>query len=169
MPALLFLALFLVGACNNLEPSRVEVSPDSAAGDIAFELAGAGGAALVVPLRINGRGPYEFILDTGATVTCVAEALAADLSLPDVPGGIGYGAGVGSQGALRLVTIDSLTIGGARAFDINACVVDLQHLAGLDLEIDGLLGLNFLRQFHVVLDFERNVLRLEDPARRQAR
>ncbi|HEX6307407.1 MAG TPA: retropepsin-like aspartic protease [Longimicrobiales bacterium] len=166
MPArLLIMLAVVVGGCDRLAPSRVAVSPDTASGEVAFELAGAGGAALMVPLRINGRGPFDFILDTGATVTCVDERLATALALPDVPGGIGIGAGVGGQGALRLVAMDSLTLGSATAYDLHACVVDLEHLAGLDLDVDGLVGLNFLREFHVTLDFERNVLTLADPAR----
>ncbi|HEX6133363.1 MAG TPA: retropepsin-like aspartic protease [Longimicrobiales bacterium] len=163
----LLLIAGVLGGCDRFSPSRVEVAADTSRGEIAFELAGTGGAALMVPLRINGRGPFDFILDTGATITCVDESLAIELALPEVRGGIGVGAGVGGRGALRLVTLDSLTLGHATAFELDACVVDLEHLAGLDLDVDGLVGLNFLRQFHVTLDFERNVLELAEPGPRE--
>lgn len=157
------LPCLLLAACVDMEPSRVEVPVDSAGGEIAFEMAGAGGAALLVAVRINGQGPYEFILDTGATVTCVDERLASSLSLPDVRGVIGTAAGVGGQGGVRLVSVDSLSIGGVRAHELQACVVDLEHLGGLGLELDGLIGLNVLSRFRVTIDFQRNIVTLAEP------
>lgn len=144
-------------------PARISVPADSAAGEVAFELAGPGGIALVVPVHINGQGPYSFVLDTGATVTCIHEGLAAELALPDVRGVVGTGAGVGSQGRLRLASMDSLRIGHVVAEDLEACVVDLQHLQATGLEVDGLVGLNVLREFLVTLDFERNVVTFAEP------
>lgn len=161
--ARLVLALLLCAGCLDTGPSRVRVPADSAAGEVAFELAGPGGIALVVPVHINGRGPYSFVLDTGATVTCIHEALAVELALPEVRGVIGTGAGVGSQGQLRLASMDSLRIGPVVAEDLQACIVDLQHLQATGLEVDGLVGLNVLQEFVVTLDFQRNVVTFAEP------
>ena len=158
------LAALLALGCMDTGPARVDAPVDAAGGEIAFELAGPGEAALVVPVRINGAGPFDFVLDTGATVTCLDDALAAQLALPEVKGVIGTGAGIGGQGRLRLVRIDSLQIGGITAHELEACVVDLGNLEGLGLELHGLVGLNVLREFRVTLDFQRNVLTLEKPA-----
>jgi predicted aspartyl protease len=155
--------LLLLAACERMAPERVEFPADSAAGEIAFELAGPGGAALLIPVYINGAGPYQFVLDTGATVTCVDDELASALTLPEVRGVIGTAAGVGGQGGLRLVSVDSLRIGAVRAHELQACVVDLEHLGGMGLELDGLIGLNVLREFRVTLDFERNIVTLAEP------
>ncbi|HEX2166897.1 MAG TPA: retropepsin-like aspartic protease [Longimicrobiales bacterium] len=155
--------MLLSAACTDLSPQRVEVAADSAAGEIAFELAGPGGAALVVPVRINGEGPYQFVLDTGATVTCLDDQVVSALDLPEVTGVIGTAAGIGGQGGVSLVSLDSLSIGGVRAFELEACVIDLEHLSGVGLELHGLIGLNVLSEFLVTLDFERNILTLENP------
>lgn len=144
-------------------PERVEAPPDSAAGEVGFTLEGPGGAALTVPVHINGKGPFDFILDTGATFTCVDQALADSLGLPERRGQVGMGAGVGMSGQLRIVEIDSLRIGAARAEELAACALDLRHVRSVGLETHGLLGLNFLRSFRVTLDFERRVLLLQDP------
>lgn len=151
----------LLAACQVAEPDRVEVAADSAAGEVAFELAGPNDAALVVPVRINGAGPFDFALDTGATLTCLDRALADSLSLPDVQGIQGVGAGIGGGGRVRLVRIDSLATGNARAEDLSACVVDLSDIQAMGVEIDGLLGLNFVKEFRVTLDFDRNIMTLE--------
>ena len=144
---------------GGLGPPPSEVRP----GEVAFELAGPGGAALVVPVRINGTGPYDFVLDTGATVTSVDPQLAERLALPDVTGTIGYGGGIGGAGQVRLVEIDSLEVGTARATDLTGAVVDLAGVRSAGLDVDGLVGLNFLRSYRVTLDFERNALRLDAP------
>jgi len=157
------LFLLLLAACDRMAPARVDMPVDSAAGEVPFELAGPGGAALVVAVHVNGSGPYQFVLDTGATISCVDEELASALQLPDVQGVLGTAAGVAGAGRLRLVSIDSLSVGGVRAHELQACVVDLQHLGGMGLELDGLIGLNVLREFRVTLDFERNIVTLQEP------
>jgi predicted aspartyl protease len=158
VPAVL---LLVTASCERAVPARVHVPADSAAGEVAFELAGPGGAALMLDVHINGTGPHRFVLDTGATLTCVHEALATELGLPEVRGVAGTGAGVAGQGALRLVTVDSLRMGGVVAEDLRACVLDLQHLAAVGLDVHGLIGLNVLRQFRVTIDFARNVVTFE--------
>jgi predicted aspartyl protease len=142
-------------------PARVNLPVDGAGGEIAFDLAGPGGAALVVPVHINGRGPYDLILDTGATFTCVDESLARELALPEQRGAVGAGVGIGGAGRVRLLRADSLRVGAATAERITVCALDLQALRAARLTARGLLGLNFLKPFRVTLDFERRTLRLE--------
>jgi predicted aspartyl protease len=158
-------ALLLAGfaaACQPAgAPARVEAPADAAAGEVPLELAGPGEAALLVPVHVNGQGPFRFVLDTGATLTCVDRTLAGRLELPAARGVGGIGVGVGGTGEMALVRIDSVRVGEARAMELTGCAVDLAHAARVGLEIDGLLGLDFLRAFRVTLDFERNVLVLE--------
>lgn len=130
-------------------------------GEIAFELAGPGGAVIVVPVRINGQGPYDFVVDTGATFTCVDQELAEALSLPEQPGSVAFGAGIGGSGSVKIVEIDALEVGTARAEDTMAAVIDLSTIKQSGIEVRGLIGLNFLKAYRVTFDFERNVLKLE--------
>jgi predicted aspartyl protease len=152
----------LLCACQPGAPARVEAPADSATGEIPLEWAGPNDAALLVPVYINGTGPHSFVLDTGATLTCVDQALATELSLPEPTGQIGLGAGIGA-GQVRLVRIDSLRVGTARAEELPSCALDLSTAEQLGIEFDGLLGLNFLRAFRLELDFERAVLTLQQP------
>ena len=129
-------------------------------GEIPFTLAGRGGAAVLVPVHINGTGPYRFVLDTGATLTCLDQSLAERLELPQPVGMIGHGATVAESGTFGLHRVDTMTVGEATASSLTTCAVDLQRLKGVGLEADGLLGLNFLKEFTVTLDFRRRVLTL---------
>ena len=160
---LLFVLVLAAGCQRPGAPARVEVPADSAAGEVAFDLAGPGDAALMVPVYLNGEGPFDFVLDTGATLTCVDQAIATRLRLPAARGVVGVGAGIEGAGRMQILRLDSLRIGAARAKELNVCALDLKHIGTLGLEVDGLLGLNFLRSFRVTLDFQRKVLHLRSP------
>jgi predicted aspartyl protease len=159
----LTLLLAFTAACQPTAPGRVEAPADSAAEEVAIELAGLQDAAVVVPVEVNGSGPFDFILDTGATLTCVDSVLGDSLALPERGGLLGYGVGAGGSGRMRFVQVDSLRVGAARAEDLAACVLDLEQVRTIGLDVDGLLGLNFLKSFRVTLDFEREVLILQEP------
>lgn len=160
--------LALVACDMNSLPARTVVPPDSAAGEIAFHLVGPGGAAIALPVIINGHEPVQLILDTGATLTCVDSSVARELELPEERGVIGAGVGVGGGGRVRLVRLDSLRVGAAAAMDVAACVLDLGALRTVSPEVHGLLGLNFLKGFHVTIDFARSIVRLEAPQAHRA-
>ena len=155
------LALVASWACVGAGGTADATPPaDSAAGELAFRLAGPGGAAIVVPVHINGRGPIDLILDTGATITCVDTSLARELALPEQRLTIGTAVGVGGAGRVRLHRVDSLHVAGAVARRINVCAMDLSAMRVVAPNVRGLLGLNVLKPFTVTIDFQRSVLRL---------
>jgi predicted aspartyl protease len=154
--------LATLAACDTPgAPATVHAPADSAAGETAFEFTGPNDAALIVPVHVNGEGPFRFVLDTGATITCVEDAVAQRLALPAARGVVGVGAGVEGTARMRLVRVDSLRVGAARAEGLTACALDLAHTAEVGVEVDGLLGLDFLRAYRVTLDFDRQVLLLQ--------
>jgi predicted aspartyl protease len=153
----------LAGACTVPVPSSVHQAEETRPGAVPFSYAGPGDAAIVVDTRINGQGPFRLVVDTGATLTCVDNAVARQLELPEKIGIRGIGAGARSSGAVRLVSIASLELGEARATDLTACTLDLTQLRQVAPDVHGLLGLNVLRSYRMVLDFERQTLRLEPP------
>lgn len=161
----ILITLLAAAGCEVPTDGSAEVNfpADRAGGEVDLRFVGANDAALVVSVRLNGEGPFDFILDTGATMTCVTTRLAERLDLPPLEGAMGVGAGIGGSGRIDLVRLDSLSVGDARASGLSACVIDLQHIAQMGVDVDGLLGLNFLRAFEVTLDFGRDVLRLTEP------
>ena len=150
-------------ACADAGGGDATPPADSAAGELAFRLAGPGGAAIVVPVHINGRGPIDLILDTGATVTCVDTSLARELSLPERRLTVGTAIGVGGSGRVRLHRVDSLRVAGVVARRIDVCAMDLGAMRVVAPDVRGLLGLNVLKPYTVTIDFRRNVLRLAPP------
>lgn len=147
------------GGCVAPAPTGGVAAP--VPGEVRFELAGPGGAALVVPVRINDAGPFPFVLDTGATLTCVEDGLASELDLPRAEASIAIGGGLRGLGPMRLVTLDSVQLGEAVMADLHGCVVDLAPIRQAGLDVRGLLGLNFLRAYRLIVDFGTHGVRLE--------
>jgi predicted aspartyl protease len=134
---------------------------DVAAGHVRFEMAGPHDSAILVPVVVNGEGPFDFILDTGATLTCVDRGLASELALPEQEGVEAMVAGVKGSGRVDMLTIDDIQVGSARGSNLTVCGLDLEAMRRLGVNARGLLGLNFLREFRMMIDFDAKVVQLE--------
>ena len=111
---------------------------------------------LTTAVRINGRGPYHFMVDTGAERTFIAEDLAATLALP-------RGEKVMVQGIVRgqpsrLVTIQQLRMGS-----LVSSRLEVPTLPRSMLGVDGYLGLDVLDQRRVIFDFRARTLTITKP------
>lgn len=162
--SILLLGLLALG-CG--VPSAVSpgAPSETAPGEVSFKLAGPNEAALIVDVKINGQGPYDFVLDTGATFTCIDRPLADELKLPAWSGPLGSVVITGGEGEMGFVKIDRLEVGNtASATDLVACKLDLSRMQPPGFGIKGLVGLNFLKSYRITIDFERNTLRLDKPA-----
>jgi predicted aspartyl protease len=138
---------------------------ETAPGEVSFELKGPNEAALIVSAKINGKGPYDFVLDTGATFTCVDRQLAEELKLPDWSGPLGTVVIAGGEGEMGFVKIDKFQVGDtASASELAACKLDLSRMQPPGFGIKGLVGLNFLKNYRLTIDFQRRTLRLDKPA-----
>lgn len=101
---------------------------------------------MTAPVRINGQGPFNFVLDTGANRTVIAAELAAALGLPD--GGLANVHGVAGvepapTAIIGVLQADTIAVRGLRA----------PALSRVRLGADGLLGVDVLRNRRVLLNF----------------
>ena len=130
---------------------------------VTFRLASSKQALILLPVLVEGRGPYSFVLDTGAGSTVVSNELADALALP-------RGAeqdGRGAAGKMTLVKsrLPSLTVGQETLESLPVSVTDLSFLGrALGVQVDGALGQSFLRHFAMTLDYATNELTLRRPA-----
>ncbi len=118
---------------------------------------------LTVQVAVNARGPYNFIIDTGAERTVVSRELANTLKLS----------------AGNPVTLLSMT-GRSRVDtvlvpDLMIKSVGIQHsvvapkLEARDLGAIGLLGIDTLRDHQVSIDFERGTMEVRPSQKRGKR
>jgi len=129
---------------------------------VRFRLAGGAQPLILVPVEVNGQGPFEFILDTGAGTSLIATELADKLKVKLL--GSKQGQSAGGAVSVSLAKLDSVSVGNAQLPDVDVGIVDLKHIgATVGAKIDGDLGYNFLKSFRVSIDYEKCQLRLDDP------
>jgi predicted aspartyl protease len=120
-----------------------------------------GETMVLVPVRVNGRGPYDFVLDTGASSSTVSRSLVRRLRLPRT-GGTAHVRGVAGDTVVPLVTVDRWTVGGQRLQGDSLPAIDFGGDFGAG-QVNGLLGSDELRRFGAVrLDYENERLVLRD-------
>jgi len=116
---------------------------------------------LIVETRWDKKGPYHFLIDTGASVTLVSPELAArysDTSAPPIPQTqVRVKAADGSTALLPAVTLRRLSLGQARFERVPALVYDCSALsAHFGIKIDGVLGFPLFRDTLLTLDYPRS-------------
>jgi predicted aspartyl protease len=107
---------------------------------------------IVVPVMIDGKGPFRFLVDTGADGSLVSAALVSQLGL--VPYQLRDEQVEGTTGTEQLpwVTIDSLSIGTIVKHHVPMPVSRSPVMNGLD----GILGMAGFGDVRVLVDFHNN-------------
>jgi len=106
---------------------------------------------MTVDARIDGQGPFQFLVDTGADRSVIASDVAAKLGL------LG-GNNVVVQGISRSVPATTARLKSLEVGPIEVEDVDIPILSREWLGADGYLGLDVLNQRKVTFDFRNQVL-----------
>jgi predicted aspartyl protease len=119
---------------------------------------------MTVEVRINGRGPYQFLVDSGADTSVVGLRIMRDLELP-----------LGTPAVLHATTesalvdrvlVDELQLGTSKIHNLELPALREQDLGGA-----GMIGIDALVEQRLMIDFEKRVIKSEDarqPARLEA-
>ncbi|MFC3439843.1 aspartyl protease family protein [Sphingobium rhizovicinum] len=103
-------------------------------------------ARVTIPISIGGKGPWNFIIDTGSQRTVIARELAQQLALP--PRDTVTILSMTGRSEAHTVALPRLGFGGNMIDDIQAPVLE-----GENLGAPGLLGLDSLHAKRVTLNF----------------
>lgn len=107
---------------------------------------------LTVPVAVGARGPYNFIIDTGAERTVVSRELAGAL-------GLVAGAPVSLTSMTGTSSVDTVIVPDLSIRSIGQMhTVIAPALGARDLGAVGLLGIDTLRNHQVSIDFERGTM-----------
>ncbi len=158
---------------DNSDPWSVTPTSDSRPPSAAL----AAPAGIEIPLRTTSSGflsgevrldgvdqSWNFIIDTGASVSVVAERLASIDEISNYPQAQPmrvYGA-AGITENVKTLVLPRVMLGTLSQEKVNAAVLDLDPVnetAGF--RQSGILGANFLKYFRVTFDFRRGIIRLE--------
>lgn len=110
---------------------------------------------MTVEVKINGEGPYKFVVDSGADTSAVSTALAARLGLPDGRKAMLHG--VTESKVVEQVWVDELQLGPTVTTDLEVPVLEERDMGG-----DGMIGLDTLVNQRLMLDFEERLISIDD-------
>jgi predicted aspartyl protease len=117
---------------------------------------------MTVPVRLGGRGPYRFLVDTGADRTAVSTAIAAELGLTSGPVAMLHS--VTGITEVRTANVPQLELTYNRVRSVEAPLLDRRHMGA-----DGILGVDSLRSQRVLFDFRTRLISIVPSARRVER
>lgn len=110
---------------------------------------------LTVPVTIEGKGPYRFMVDTGAQATAVSRRIVSDLALPSL--GRATLVAMGSRREVDVVQLDGLEFAGRLFDNLEAPLLEAQNVGA-----DGILGLDSLQDMRVLIDFREDRIAVSD-------
>lgn len=135
-----------------------------ASAKVSFRLAGGAQPLILLPVHVNGSGPFDFILDTGAGTSLVSSDLAKQLQVKVL--GSKEGQSAGGTVSVSLAKLNSIAVGDAKLDNVDVGIVDLSHIGNtVGAKIDGDLGYNFLKNYRIAIDYRARVIRFDDPKR----
>ncbi len=115
---------------------------------------------MTVEVQVNGRGPYHFVVDSGADTSAVGLRVARDLQLPlGTPVILNN---MTDRNVVDRVKVASLAFGPSTIGNLEVPALREEDLGG-----DGMIGIDALVRQRLMMDFEDRLVKVED-ARRPA-
>ena len=116
-------------------------------------------ALIVIPVKVNHAGPFDFMVDTGSQVTVIDPSLASQLDLKP-QGRVGL-VSVASYAQASVTVLDTLEADSKVVEKSPAIVQDLRQIQAAEPRIRGVLGESFLAHFDLLIDYGHGLLCLD--------
>ena len=143
-PVLALFLLLVAGRCSAAPPpAEPAASKPGSVYHIPYRLEDA--QHLLVRAKLNGKGPYNFIIDTGAPALYVGADIADKIGVKPAPDGWGVFDRLEVEGGAVLERVKARIESPAQLKGMNA-----MGLAGV--RIDGVFGFNLLANFRIEID-----------------
>ena len=106
---------------------------------------------MTVPVRVAGRGPYRFLVDTGADRTAISWDVARALRLTDTDTAVLHSvSGVSDVTTANVPVID---VASKQVRNVDAPLLEASNMGA-----DGILGLDSLHSQRILFDFKKQTL-----------
>ncbi len=117
----------------------------------------------VVQVMLDGKGPYRFILDTGAPLTIINSKTAKEAGLTKKAGGGGLMGMLG--GGMNQVEVPTMELGSVKAAKTTAVVMDHPTVQAISDAfkkesgpVEGLIGFPFFARYSMTVDYQKKEL-----------
>jgi predicted aspartyl protease len=108
-------------------------------------------------VMVNGSGPYDFAIDTGASQTVLSEKLANELGLNPVTTTIMHGVGGAGRVESKVYKVNEIGLGEIRIRNLPVGTFNDPLLTQL---ADGIMGTAMLSDFTITINFGENLMEL---------
>jgi predicted aspartyl protease len=137
----------------NLSPGAAPTAPAGQPPGMVVNAAADESDRMTVPVKLNGFGPFPFVVDTGSNRSVVSDVLANQLNLPmSEVLRVHSATGVVSTGSVH---VDTLSVGRRHISNVTAPVLTANNLGAL-----GMLGIDAVADQRIVMDFRRRQMTL---------
>jgi clan AA aspartic protease (TIGR02281 family) len=127
-----------------------------------FNLAAADKPIIIVKAEVNGSGPFDFAVDTGACLTAISEQTARKLGISDKTSTSKECHSCCGDIKASEVIVESVRVGTAEAREIHVTVMDLSAISkAMGAELEGIVGYNFMKDYRVLIDYRRQEISFE--------
>lgn len=113
---------------------------------------------MVVEVKINGKGPYHLIFDTGAPINLINNKVAKEAGVLPKDFKQPFFTFFGSVGQHK---IKSLEIGGLKSENLSVMVMDhptVEAIAKFFGPIEGIVGMSFFGRYRMTLDYQTKTM-----------
>jgi hypothetical protein len=117
------------------------------------------GSSIVVPVYVNDNGPFDFLLDTGSTITIVDPKLLQSLELGVIEDGTV--ATLTGKAPIPLAVARTVSLGPLTESKVELGVRNLAGLREVDSNIRGVLGQNVLRNVDYLIDNRKRTIEFD--------
>ena len=111
---------------------------------------------MTINVKINEKGPFRFVIDTGSDRSVISEDLATALRLP-------VGRQMSVQGIIRTVTAKSALVAKLEFGAATRDNLEMPVLPRNMLQADGYLGLDTIDRHRVIFDFRKQTMHVIEP------
>jgi len=108
-------------------------------------------------VKINGKGPYNFVVDTGASQTALSQKVARDLGLKSITTTLMHGLGGSGKVESSIYRVDRLQLGEVAVKDLPVGTFDDPLISQI---ADGIIGTAMLADFIVTINYPDSRLEL---------
>ncbi|WP_373487385.1 retroviral-like aspartic protease family protein [Blastomonas sp.] len=158
---LLASALLLIAACAAPGSMAQEITAADTPGADAevIDLMQDRASRMTVPVSIDGKGPFSFLIDTGSERTVVSRGIAGTLALEFAA--MARLVSIAGSKIVETVYVPELTLGRQNYGEVVAPMLERHHIGA-----DGILGLDGLQDQRILFDFAANQIIVEDITQR---
>jgi len=127
-----------------------------------FKMAGKQKPIIIVKGKVNGKGPYDFAVDTGAAVSVLSKETAKELRVLENPSTFKEGHCCSGSIDMSMTTVESVQVGSLEVRNIPVALMDLSAISKcVETPLGGIIGYNFMKDCRVIIDYPNRQIYFE--------